>query len=64
MDLQLQGADERSRRTYEFIEATSVEVYGAPSQSAIDKMKKIAGSGVTLSLLPQFIGGFVRSMPA
>jgi len=60
MDLQLDGADERSKRTYEFIEPTSVELYGTPSESAIDRMKKIAGSGVRVSVLPQFIGGFIR----
>ena len=60
MDLHLQGADQRSKRTYEFIEPTSVEVYGTPSQSAIEMFEKIAGSALPVSVFPRFIGGFIR----
>ena len=60
MDQQLQGADERSRKAYEYIEPLSVEIYGAPSPSTIEKMKKIAGSGIVVRVNTQFIGGFLR----
>jgi len=43
---QLQGADERSKKTYEFIEPTSVEIYGTPSDYALEMMKKVAGTGL------------------
>jgi len=61
LDLQLQGADERSKTTYQFIEPTGIEIYGAPSTYALDMMKKVAGSGIPVSVHPQFIGGFIRS---
>jgi hypothetical protein len=43
LDLQLQGADERSKAAYKFIEPTSVEIYGAPTTMP-EMMKKVAGS--------------------
>lgn len=60
LDRQLQGADQRSKLTYQFIEPTSVEIYGTPSNYALEMMKKIAGVGIVVSIQPQFIGGFVR----
>jgi hypothetical protein len=43
LDLQLQGADDRSKITYKFIEPTRIEIYGSPSNYAIEMMKKVAG---------------------
>jgi len=60
MDLQLQGADERSKAAYQFIEPTSMEIYGTPSDFSMEMMKKVAGSGIEVSVNPQFIGGFIR----
>ena len=60
MDRQLQGADERSKRTYEFIEPVSVEIYGTPSTFALEMMKKVAGSGIGVTIKPRYIGGFIR----
>jgi len=60
MDLQLQGADERSKAAYQFIKPTSIEIYGAPNNYAIEMMKKVAGSGIDVSVKPKFIGGFIR----
>ena len=60
MDLHLQGADERSKAAYKFIEPASIEIYGTPSNFAMAMMKKIAGSGIDVSVHPQFIGGFIR----
>ena len=61
LDLQLQGADQRSKITYKFIELTSIEIYGTPNNFAIEMMKKVAGSGIDVSVKPQFIGGIIRS---
>lgn len=63
MDHQLQGADERSKLTYKLIEPTSFEIYGTPSDYAMEMLKKVAGSGIDVSINPQFIGGFIRSKP-
>lgn len=60
MDSQLQGAGERSKKTYEFIQPVSIEIYGAPNSGTLDHLKKIAGSGVLVSVKPNYIGGFIR----
>jgi hypothetical protein len=60
LDLQLQGADERTKTTYQFIEPTSIEIYGTPNNYALEMMKKVAGTGIEVSIIPQFIGGFIR----
>jgi hypothetical protein len=60
LDLQLQGADERSKITYEFIEPLSIEVFGDPNPSAVERMKQIASSGVSVRLHPAYLGGFIR----
>lgn len=60
LDLQLQGADQRTKTTYKFIEPTSIEIYGTPTDYALEMIKKVAGSGINVSIKPQFIGGFVR----
>jgi len=63
MDRQLQGADERSKVTYRYIEPTSIEIYGTPSTLTMEMLKKVAGSGIDVSVYPQLIGGFVRPKP-
>jgi hypothetical protein len=55
LDLQLQGADQRSKVTYQFIEPTSIEIYGTPNNYAMEMMKKVAGSGIKVSIKPQFV---------
>lgn len=61
LDLQLQGADLRTKATYKFIEPTSIEIYGTPNHFALEMMKKVAGPGVDVSVKPKFIGGFIRN---
>jgi hypothetical protein len=60
LDNQLQGADDRSKVAYQFMEPTSIEIYGSPGEFAIEMMKKVAGSGIKVSISPRFIGGFIR----
>jgi hypothetical protein len=61
LDLQLQGADERSKKTYEFIEPIVIEIFGLPNPSTLLKMMEITGS-VSVTLSPNYIGGFVREV--
>jgi hypothetical protein len=63
LDQQLQGADNRSKVAYQFIEPTSIEIYGTPNRYALEMMKKVAGSGIEVSIYPGFAGGFIRGMP-
>jgi hypothetical protein len=59
-DLQIKGADERSKKTYEFIEPTRIEIFGTPNSATLEKMKMIAGSGVAVKISPHYIDGFIR----
>lgn len=59
-DVQIQGADERSKKTYEYIEPISIEIFGRPNSATLEQMKKIAGSGVPMRISPNFMGGFIR----
>ncbi len=60
LDQQLQGADKRSKKTYEFIEPISIEIFGTPNPATLEKMSKIAGSGITFKVDPHYIGGLIR----
>jgi len=60
LDLQIQGADERSKKTYELIEPTSIEIFGAPNPATLEKMRVIAGSGIAVKISPTYTGGFIR----
>lgn len=60
LDQQIQGADERSKKTYEYIEPTAIEIFGTPNPATLEKMKKIARSGIMVSISPSYLGGFIR----
>jgi len=60
LDLQIQGANERSKITYEMIEPISIEIYGRPNPATVEMMKKIAGSGIVVSISPNYLDGFIR----
>ena len=64
MDLHFEGSDERSAAVYEFVEPDGFEIYGKPSDEALATMRQAAaGSGVSLRVLPDHIGGFLRTGP-
>ena len=60
LDQQIQGADQRSKKTYEFIEPIGIEIFGSPNPTTLENMKKIAGSGVVVKISPNFLDGFIR----
>ena len=60
LDQQIQGANERSKKTYEYIEPISIEIFGKPNPATVEMMKKIAGSGVVVTINPNYLGGFIR----
>jgi quinol monooxygenase YgiN len=64
MDLHVQGADERSRKAYEYIDPKGWEIYGRPSEPVLQMMQKAAASaGVTLVVHPDHLSGFLRLTP-
>jgi len=61
MDIHFQGSDERGRAAYEYVDPAGWEFYGRPSQQALETMRQAATSaGVTLSVEPDYLGGFLR----
>ncbi|MGH2641805.1 MAG: hypothetical protein ACRDGO_08925 [Actinomycetota bacterium] len=65
MDLHFEGVDERVKAAYEYIEPRGWEIYGRPSDDAMDSMRQAAtGAGVPLTVLPDHLGGFLRLQPA
>ncbi len=64
MDLHFEGAQERAARAYEFLVPRGWEIYGQPSERALEMMRMSAAqAGVTLSVEPAFMGGFLRLAP-
>ena len=62
MDLHFEGADERSRAAFEYMDPNGWEVYGQPSEAALGTMRQMATSaGVPLTVQPESMAGFVRA---
>jgi quinol monooxygenase YgiN len=65
MDVHFEGAAERAAAAYEFIEPQGWEIYGRPSQGALDVMRRSAeAAGVSLTVLPDYLVGFLHSPSA
>ena len=61
MDLHFEGSDERTAAVFEFVEPDGFEIYGRPSGQALETMRQAAaGSGVSLKVLADHVGGFLR----
>jgi hypothetical protein len=61
MDLHFDGADERAKAAYQYLEPRGWEIYGRPSDNAMGSMREAAaGAGVPLTVLPDQLGGFLR----
>lgn len=61
MDLHFEGADSRSRAALELMDPTGWEIYGQPSDEALETMQRTAASvGVPLTIEPGYAAGFMR----
>jgi quinol monooxygenase YgiN len=63
MDRHMVGVAERAARAREFMETTAFEVFGRPSAGVAEMMQQAAGGGVSLTLMPDPIGGYLRPAP-
>ena len=55
------GSDERSRAVYEHIVPAGWEIYGRPHEEQLAGLRaEAASAGVTLTVEPEAIGGFLR----
>jgi hypothetical protein len=60
MELHMKGVDELAKKAYEYVEILSFEIYGKPADMVLERMMQIVGSGITLNIRPQLIGGYIR----
>jgi hypothetical protein len=61
MDLHFESAKERSQAAYQFLEPDGWEIYGSASEATLATMRQGASAaGVTLTVQPGGIGGFLR----
>jgi len=65
MDFHFQGAEERSRAAYAFMDPAGWEIYGTPSGAALQMMRQAATSAdVALTIRSEYLGGFLRIQAA
>jgi hypothetical protein len=65
MDLHFEGADERSKVAYQFMDPAGWEIYGTPSDAALGMMRAAAAAaGVGLKVAPELVAGFLRERSA
>jgi citrate lyase synthetase len=57
-----EGSGERSQKTYKFVTPVNIEIFRASNASTIEMMKRVAGSEIAMSVSPNYIGGFIRSL--
>jgi len=61
MDIHFEGSDERGQAAYEYVDPVGWEFYGRPSPQALETMRQAAASaGATLTVEPDYLGGFLR----
>ena len=60
MDRHTEGAGERAKAAFEFIEPTRREIYGTPSDQILAMLRPPEGSGITLTVMPQPMSGYIR----
>jgi quinol monooxygenase YgiN len=64
MDEHVAGAGERAKTAFELIVPTRREVYGKPSDRALEMLKPADGSGIDFQRMPQLEGGYLRIQQA
>jgi hypothetical protein len=61
MGRHLEGVQERTGTAVEFIQTTGYEIYGAPSEPALEAMRGFADTeGVPLHVQSEHLGGYLR----
>ena len=61
MDVHFEGAGERAKAAYEYLEPEGWELYGSPSDVALETLRQSAASaGVHLHVHPEYVAGFLR----
>ena len=65
MDFHFEGAQDRSKAAYRFMDPAGWEIYGTPSDAALQMMTAAPTSaGVALTVQPEYLDGFLRDESA
>jgi hypothetical protein len=62
LDHHMEGVEDRVDNANKFLETASYEIYGTPSKGVMEMMKRFAGSGIPLTVEPEYFGGYMRLM--
>ena len=60
MERHVEGAVDRATGAAEFLEFREFEIYGSPGDQVLESMRRVAGPGDTLDVLPEFVSGYLR----
>ena len=64
MDRHFEGSDERTAQAFEVMAPLGWEIYGRPSDGALEQMRQGAeATGAPLTVLAHHVGGFLRLRP-
>jgi predicted deacetylase len=65
MDLHFEGVNERVAAAFQYLEPRGWEIFGKPNDQAMETMRQAASSsGVSLTVLPEHLDGFLRLQPS
>ena len=54
------GADDRIARSHEFTEPVSMEIFGTPGEKTLQMFIEMESRGISFTLRPEYLGGFIR----
>lgn len=60
MEQHVQGLGEIAKKSYEFMDVMSFEIYGSPTEAYLAMMSNLAKSGVPVKIMSRNIGGYLR----
>lgn len=60
MEAHMVGVDQSAKRALEFVEIVGFVIYGRPTEKTLEMMQKAAGGGISLSVKPHPMGGYIR----
>ena len=59
-DAHLEGAADRANSAGDIMEFREFEIYGSPSDEALEMMEQAASGGASLTVRPNFVDGYLR----
>ncbi len=60
-EVHMLGLGELPTKSFEYLDIVNLQIYGTPTETTLEMMKMIGGSGIVFNIKPQSIGGYIRS---